>query len=475
MDEACARCGQSTDQSIKLDDSNIPLLHSFMVLRKEHFGGFIFNPYLPPETRLDHVRFRVAEMCDGSYTIGEIKKAVGSKLNHSEEYIDMLVDKTINSFYDKCAIRLQCEKLENPADFGFSGKAEVKSDRILSAPLFVIWEITSLCNLRCEHCLSSAGETLPNELSTEEAMGLLDYLEAIKVFNINLSGGEPLMRPDIFDIIDYASKKKFSIDLLTNGASITEKVLNRLEDSNIFNVQVSIDGIGETHDKFRGRKGTYERAINAIKLLKDSKYNVSISSTVTKLNMSEIPRIIDMAIDLGIPSFKTTLFMPAGRGKGNIDKLVLTRQDTKDFTYMMIEKKKEVGKDIIIASETDYPWLVEGLDRKSLESMKIDDSSKIGCTAGSSSLYITPDGKIAPCPFLRGLIAGDVRESNVKEIWDNSPTFDIFRNITRGSLKGKCGSCEYLGIMCYGGCRAAALAHTGDLYADDPMCWRELA
>jgi radical SAM protein with 4Fe4S-binding SPASM domain len=475
MDKACAQCEQSTNHSIKLDDSNIPLLHSFMVLRKEHFGGFIFNPYLPPETRLDHVRFGVAEMCDGTYTVGEIKKAVGSKLSHSEEYIDMLVNKTINSFNDKCAIRLQDEKLKEPMDFGFSGDAKAKSDRILSAPLFVIWEITGLCNLRCEHCLSSAGESLPNELSTEEAMRLLDYLEAMKVFNINLSGGEPLMRPDIFDIIDYASQKKFSIDLLTNGALITEKVLNRLEDSNIFNVQVSIDGIGETHDRFRGRKGTYERAIDAIKLLKDANYNISISLTVTRQNMSEIPRIIDTAIDLGIPSFKTTLFMPAGRGKSNIDKLVLTRQDVKDFTYMMIEKKKEVGNNINIGSETEYPWLVEGLDKKRLESMKLDDSSKIGCTAGSSSLYITPDGKIAPCPFLRNLTAGDVRERDIKEIWDNSPTFDIFRNITRGSLKGKCGNCEYLGIMCYGGCRAAALAHTGDLFAEDPMCWRELA
>jgi len=264
--------------------------------------------------------------------------------------------------------------------------------------------------------------------------------------------------------------KLFSVNSL-----VTEDVLNRLEDSNIFNVQVSIDGVGETHDRFRGRKGTYERAINAIKLLKDANYNVSISSTVTKQNMSEIPRIIDMAIDLGVSSFKTTFFMPNGRGKGNMDKLVLTRQDAKDLTYMMIEKKKEVGKKIIIASATEYPWLVEGLDKKSLESMRLDDSSKIGCTAGSSSLYITPDGKIAPCPFLRDLTAGDVRESDIREIWDNSPTFDIFRNITRGSLKGKCGNCEYLGVMCYGGCRAAALAHTCDLYADDPTCWSDLA
>lgn len=474
MITACAHCEQSKSLSPKLDDSEIPLMHPFMVLRKEHFGGFIFNPFIPPETRLDHVRFGIAEMCDGTHTIGEIKKTVNSKLNHSNDYINVIVDKTINSFFEKYAVSLQKEKLKEPINFGSSGQSRGKSDG-LSAPLFVIWEITGLCNLQCDHCLSSAGDPLQNELSTKEAMELLDYLEEMKVFSLTFSGGEPLMRSDIYDLIDYASEKRFSIDLLTNGALITEKVLNRLEDSNIFNVQVSIDGIGETHDKFRGLNGTFERALNAIKLLKDASYNVAISSTVTKQNMREIPRIIDMAIDMGVPSFKTTFFMPAGRGKGNMDKLVLTPQDAKDFTLMMIEKKKEVGNSIIISSETDYPWLVKGLDKKSLKSIKLDDSSKISCTAGSSSLYITPDGKIAPCPFLRDIIAGDVRERSLGEIWDSSSTFDVFRNITRGSLKGKCSNCEYLGTMCIGGCRAAALAHTGDLFAEDPTCWKELA
>lgn len=364
MDRACEQCEQSTKHSIKLDDTNIPIMNSFVILRKENFGGFIFNPYLPPEIKLDQVRFEIAKMCNGTYTIGEIKRAVSSKLNHSEEYIDMIIHKTISSFNDKYAIHWQEGKLDKPMDFRFSEPAIAKSDGVLSAPLFVIWEITGLCNLRCEHCLSRSGESLPNELNTLQAMRLLDYLEEMKVFNISFSGGEPLMRPDIFEIIDYASQKNFSLELLTNGALITENVLDRLEDSNIFNIQVSIDGIGETHDCFRGRNGTYDRAVNAIKLLKDKKYNVSISSTVTKQNMSEIPNIIDMAIDLGIPSFKTTLFMPAGRGKDNIDKFVLTRQDVKDFTYMMIEKKKEVGSNIIISSETDYPWLIDGLDKK---------------------------------------------------------------------------------------------------------------
>jgi radical SAM protein with 4Fe4S-binding SPASM domain len=103
------------------------------------------------------------------------------------------------------------------------------------------------------------------------------------------------------------------------------------------------------------------------------------------------------------------------------------------------------------------------------------DSSKVGCTAGNSSLYITPDGKIAPCPFLREFSAGDIRTEELRKIWDSSSTFGVFRDLQLGDLKGKCGDCEHLGVSCYGGCRAAAYAQNGDLYAEDPLCWKDVS
>ncbi|MEE9506174.1 MAG: SPASM domain-containing protein, partial [Thermoplasmata archaeon] len=126
-------------------------------------------------------------------------------------------------------------------------------------------------------------------------------------------------------------------------------------------------------------------------------------------------------------------------------------------------------------SEDLYPWLSGDSQKASPGAFEGKDDSRIGCTAGNSSLYITPDGKIAPCPFLRDFIAGDARKQSVPEIWDGAPTFDIFRNIKRSDLKGKCGECEYLGGSCYGGCRAAAFAHSGDLFAEDPLCWKDMA
>lgn len=444
----------------------------------------MFNPFMPPEIRLDYIKFRVAVLCDGRHTLTEIKDVMENELEHSKEYVNMLVDGAINSFRNLCAVYWREDKLVNARDFGFFKGDNLKVEnnswrRQLSAPLFVIWEVTRACNLKCRHCLSDSGERHPDELNTIEAKKLIDYLAAMKVFNINFSGGEPLVRPDMFELLEYASGKNISIDLLTNGFLITKEVINRLESTNIFHVQVSLDGMEKMHDSFRGIKGSYERAVNAIKLLRGADYEVCVSSTVTRENIDEIPEVIDAVVDLGVSSYKTTLFMPAGRGKRNISELVLTPEDVKKFTFMMIEKKKKVGNKISISSETDYPWLAG--DKGSKEcyegrtSPEVDDSLKIGCTAGNSSFYITPDGKITPCPFLSKFQAGDIRKKDIRDIWDNSQTFDIFRNISRKNLKGKCSSCKYLGVSCFGGCRAAAFAHTGDLYAEDPLCWKNIA
>ena len=463
-------------QTVEIKDHAYPIMRSFIVLRQEHFGGYLFNPYLPPELRLDPVRFKIAALCDGKHRVREIKEVIGSNLQHSKEYIDILVNKAMTLFGKSFALYWREKQIEIPKDFGIKENHPIlmEEKRQLSAPLFVIWEITAACNLRCKHCLSDAGKPVPGELNTAEAKRLIDDLETLKVFNINFSGGEPLLRPDIFELLRYASGKKIGIDLLTNGALITKEVVQRLRDTNIFHVQVSIDGIGKTHDDFRGIPGSFDRAIQGITHLKDADFGVAISSAVTRHNLEQIPQLIDMAVDLGVSLYKTTLFMPAGRGKGNADQLVLDPQDVKNFTYMMMEKKEEVGDKIVISNEELYPWLTEKREKERADILPGEDLAKVGCTAGNSSLYITPEGKITPCPFLRDFTAGDTQKESLREIWENSSTFDIFRNIRRGDLKGQCSGCEFLGVSCYGGCRASAYAQTGDLYGEDPLCWKRV-
>ena len=475
--EALSKNSESPQAPKTMEGSSVPILRSFVVLRRENFGGYVFNPYLPPEAKFDQIRFRIASLCDGLHTVDEIKNIMEHELEHSKDYISLLVESVLKKLDEQFAIYWQKQKLSSPKDFALSRKniGKTEGNKTLSAPLFVIWEITSACNLKCEHCLSDAGKPNPNELNTQEAKELIDKLSAMKVFNISFSGGEPLLRPDIFELMEYASEKHIGIDLLTNGRLITEELIDRLEKTNIFNVQVSVDGIGDAHDRFRGLKGSYVRAVKAIELLLKKNYNVAINSVVTKENMDEIPKIIDKAIELGAKGYKTTLFMPAGRGKGNTAKLLLSSEDVKCFTMRMIEKKKEVGDKITIGTETEYPWLKEANCENCGSKFEDEKSSKVGCTAGSTSLYITSDGKFAPCPFLRQIVAGNVRSDTMENIWDSSPAFKVFRNMKCSDLKGKCHNCEYLGVSCQGGCRAAAMAHTGDLYAEDPTCWKHLA
>lgn len=467
---------QVSESSIKVNESDVPVLRSFIVLRKESFGGFIFNPYLPPEIKLDHIRFKIAWLCDGTHTLEEINNIIADDLEHTQDYIAAIIKGALDIFNRCFAIYFQNKKCKKPKDFGFFNEYEINQiNRQLSAPLFVIWEITGACNLRCKHCLSDSGKTFSNELQTSEAKNLIDSLARLKVFNINFSGGEPLMRPDIFELLEYASQQRIGIDLLTNGTMITKRVIERLENTNIFHVQVSIDGTRKTHDSFRGINGSYNHSLKAIELLRDANYNVAVSSTITKQNIDEIPALVDMAVDLGVSIYKTTFFMPTGRGKTRESEMILSPQDVKRFTLMMNEKKKEVGDKINIGSEYIYPWLTAKTNNKNSNLFVNSESIKIGCTAGNSSFYITPDGKITPCPFLRQFKAGDVRKKNIKDIWDQSPTFAIFRNITKADLKDKCSECELLGFSCFGGCRAAAFANTGNLYAGDPLCWKHLA
>jgi uncharacterized radical SAM superfamily Fe-S cluster-containing enzyme len=194
---------------MELKDSSVPVIRSLSVLRNEYFGGYLFNPYLPPELRLDHVRFKIASLCDGRKTFYEIKNTIGEDLDHSQEYVNELVKGTLNLLNNNCSVFWREDKLESPREFIFHtpSTSQVQKKRQLSAPLFVIWEITGACNLRCKHCLSDAGKKAPDELNTQEVKDLIDVLEKMKVFYVNFSGGEPLVRPDIFEILEYASQK----------------------------------------------------------------------------------------------------------------------------------------------------------------------------------------------------------------------------------------------------------------------------
>ena len=437
-------------------------------MRQEFFGGMLFNFFSPPELKLDHIRFKIALMCNGAFSIKDIKDCLGHELNHSREYVDYLVESTLSLFDDQSLLYWRTKKLNDPRDFSNFSKPMINSRRFLSAPLAVIWEVTQKCNLRCKHCFSNSGHQESDELTTDEVKEIIDLLADKKVFYINFTGGEPLYRPDIFDILSYASSKNISINLSTNGVLITEDIVELLKKTNVFSVQISIDGLNDLHDSFRGVRGAFQQVLRAIRLLREADIAVEISTAVNKTNMDQISEIIDLAANMGALSFKTTLFIPVGRGKSNQRELSLESHDVHRLALLMKEKEEEMSGRLYLENRSCYPWLLDGSTFAAPSWMK---AKNVGCSAGNSNIYLKANGDVAPCPFLRDLTVGNIRRDSLDEIWE-SKVLDAFRNLHPGDLGGKCRNCEHLGMKCYGGCRAAALAYNGDLYGEDPFCWK---
>jgi radical SAM protein with 4Fe4S-binding SPASM domain len=341
-------------------------------------------------------------------------------------------------------------------------------------PLVLSWNVTLKCNLKCSHCYINAKEkSLPDELSTDAAKMLIHQITEVSRPLLILSGGEPLLREDIFEIIRYGADRGLRMGMGSNGMLIDDEVTRRLEDARMGTVAISLDSsIPERHDEFRGVKGCWEHAINAIKSLKNSRIQVQVNCTVTPQNYDEVDDIMSLAEDLGVENFHLFFLVPTGRGT-----------DIEDITPRMYE-------DMItstLAKTTKYklnikpscaPQFMRVAKQKG-----VDMSRWVrGCMAGLYYCRIYPSGEVTPCPYMP-LNLGNVRERSFRDIWFNSEVFKALRDFDR--LKGKCGVCEYRDVC--GGCRARAYGVStdlmdfcgalheptesrGDYLAEDPWC-----
>ncbi len=202
--------------------------------------------------------------------------------------------------------------------------------------------------------------------------------------------------------------------------------------------------------------------------MRQANFGVVISTTVNKINVAQISKLIDLSMDVGASVFKTTLFIPTGRGKSSQQELALDSENVRRLALLMAEKEEKVAGHLVLNKDSCYPWLLEENHLPDPAWMR---PKNVGCAAGTSSLFITADGDVVPCPFLRQLVIGNLRHDDFSKLWE-SDALNVFRNLKPGDLKGKCSHCEYLGTQCYGGCRAAALAYNDDLCGEDPLCWK---
>jgi radical SAM protein with 4Fe4S-binding SPASM domain len=340
-------------------------------------------------------------------------------------------------------------------------------------PKWIAWEITRRCNLSCVHCRSSSdlvAEAHP-DFSYEQATSVLDDIASYASPVVVLSGGEPLLREDVFDIARYGTDKGLRMCLATNGTLVTEETCTKLKQAEIKMVSLSIDGASaETHDNFRNQEGAFKGAMEAIRLFNEHKIPFLVNSSFTLRNRHEIPEIYKLVKGLGASAWYMFMIVPTGRGEDIMEELI-----PEDIYDEILEWHYEVEKqeDELLMRPTCAPHYYRTVRQKAKEegskfqrrNLKFSTGGSKGCLAGQLICLIDVDGEVLPCSYFPKS-AGNIFTLGLKKIWEKSELFLSLRDFK--SYKDNCGKCEYLQVC--GGCRARAYAVTGDYLAQEPYC-----
>ena len=323
--------------------------------------------------------------------------------------------------------------------------------------------VTMACNLKCKHCYSVAGNKLNNELSFKEIKRVIDELKQLGAIRIFFTGGEPFIRPDILDILNYADKNGFAMYVSTNGTLIDLQTINRLKLlKHLRTFQISIDGLRKTHDSIRGVKGTFDKAINTIELAKKKLKNtkITIISTLMKENANEMGKLLKLAIKLKVDNFGIVTLYPIKRSAKVKDVSTLQKYKIfKKLSEIYIKKRPRLNIGLLVPPAIIPQPLSE-----------LEYGGGYVCSF-PSLLGINADGEVAPCDGLlscKELVLGNVREKSLDEIW-NHPLMKKLRKIKPEDIEGVCRKCKYLSF-CMGGCRARAYLKYGNFKASNPLC-----
>ncbi len=334
----------------------------------------------------------------------------------------------------------------------------------------VAWEVTRRCNLSCVHCRAAAENHIyKNELDTKACLNLLDQIREVGEPIIILTGGEPLLREDIFEIARYGTEIGLRMVMAPNGTLITKENTAKMKESGIKRISISLDGASKTsHDRFRGVNGAFDGAIKGIKMAKSTGIPFQINTTITKTNLHEIPGILSLAESLGAVAHHIFLLVPTGRGKYIVDQAIDAAEYEKTLNWFYDQR----GKTSLQLKATCAPHYYRILrQRAKQDGKKVNfkthglDAVTRGCLAGTGFCFISHTGRVQTCGFL-DVKCGDIRESSFKDVWENSAVFNKLRDFN--NLKGKCGICKYK-TFC-GGCRARAFEATGNYLAEEPLC-----
>ncbi|WP_346297582.1 TIGR04053 family radical SAM/SPASM domain-containing protein [Geoglobus acetivorans] len=371
---------------------------------------------------------------------------------------------------------------------------------IREKPFIIFWELTRACMLACRHCRARAiRKRNPNELTTDEAFGVI---EQIKEFGrpyplVVFTGGDPLMREDVFEIVEYATSSGIRSAIAFSGTKLaTRERLEKLKEAGISRIAISLDGSNpEIHDHFRGVGGTFETSLEILEMARELEISRQINTTVTNFNMADLPNIAKIGIENEIALWDVFFVVPTGRAKAEY---MPTSQEFEDILNWLYDLSKRTPLNVKSSAATHLRRIEYMRDSgtydlphgelyhrlaESLRGMPEGDSKEIvsgahgrsmardgirrmmGITDGRGMFFISHVGEVYPSGFLP-LVAGNVREKSLRDIYGNSDIFLSLKN--PDNLRGKCGKCEFRHIC--GGSRARAYAMTGDYLAAEPRC-----
>jgi heme b synthase len=332
------------------------------------------------------------------------------------------------------------------------------------------WEVTRRCNLACLHCRAAAGSgPYPDELTTAEGLKLLDELADLGPVVVILTGGEPLLREDIYDLTAYGARRGHRMVMAVNGTLLTPQVAARLKAAGIQRLSISLDGAGAaSHDRLRAVEGAFAGALAGIAACREAGLPFQINTTVTRTNRAELPAIHELALKLEAAAHHVFVLVPTGRGELIREELVSPVEYEETLQWLL--ERQRAGK--LHLKPTCAPqyyrlWRQDAAARgenitpatHGLEAMTK------GCLGGQGFAFVSYRGEVQPCGYLE-LMTGNIRETAFPEIWKNS---ELFRQLRRvDEYHGKCGACQYRRVC--GGCRARAYTLTGDVLGDDPIC-----
>lgn len=332
-----------------------------------------------------------------------------------------------------------------------------------------VWEVTSTCNLTCIHCHAVSGKPETHELSTDEGKRLIDEIIEVDGFRtLVYTGGEPLVRPDIFDLLKHSKAIGFANIIATNGTLIDDKMAWKLKEHGVFCNAISLDTADpDIHNFVRRTPKAFDLVLRGLEATRRAGFVLQIDTAAMEYNMENLLELIDFVDKQYVSILFMYQLVAVGRGE-KIEKATLKKSANQELSKL-ISRKQRHARTIIepVASPQYWSYILEKKDIQNGNLVRFAERIFHGCAAGRGFAYIKDNGDVWPCPFVE-VKTGNVRDKTFKEIYEEAAIFRKLRN-RENTVKGLCGDCRYRKVC--GCCRERAWAYTGDYLAEDPRCF----